>query len=148
MGTPYLQRMLQKTLRSHIKAALPDLRNKLAEKLSGYNKKLKEFSIKMGEESGGKQYYMVKLVNTFIEDVSLKLLGNSEMVDMRSISAGAYINYKLNTEVQDNLRLRSLSFPSLFSPDFERKLGTSTNIRWSNQWNDQESSGKKDFRIL
>ncbi|GFT82967.1 retrovirus-related Pol polyprotein from transposon 297 [Trichonephila clavipes] len=60
MGTPYLQRMLQKTLRSHIKAALPDLRNKLAEKLSGYNKKLNEFSIKMGEESGGKQYYMIK----------------------------------------------------------------------------------------
>ncbi|GFT24756.1 dynamin-1, partial [Nephila pilipes] len=105
MGTPYLQRMLQRTLRSHIKAALPDVRNKLAEKLSGYQRKLKEFEINMGEESGGKQYYMIKLVNTFIEDVNLKLLGNSELVNMRAISAGAYINYKLNTEVQSNLKL-------------------------------------------
>ncbi|GFT82973.1 hypothetical protein TNCV_3999471 [Trichonephila clavipes] len=48
---------------------------------------------------------VIRLVNTFIEDVTLKLLGNSEMVDMSSISAGAYINYKLNTEVQNNLRL-------------------------------------------
>lgn len=142
MGTPYLQRMLQRTLRSHIKAALPDVRNKLAEKLSSYKKKLKDFAASLGEESGGKQYFMIKLVNTFIEDVNLKLMGNSEMVNMRAISAGAYINYKLNTEVQNNLKLKlepneedmtvlitnlhgirgSISFPSLALDAVNRRL--------------------------
>ncbi|GFR30556.1 dynamin-2 [Trichonephila clavata] len=66
------------------------------------------------------------------------------MVDMRSISAGAYINYKLNTEVQNNLKLKlepneedmtvlitnlhgirgSISFPSLSLDAVNRKLVT------------------------
>ncbi|CAL1278910.1 unnamed protein product [Larinioides sclopetarius] len=142
MGTPYLQRMLQRTLKSHIKAALPDVRTKLAEKLAGYRKKLKDFKESVGEESGGKQYYMIKLVNNFIKDIELKLLGNSELVDMNAVSAGAYINFKLNTEVQNNLKLNlvpkdedmtivitnlhgirgSISFPSLALDSVNRKL--------------------------
>ncbi|KAF8771658.1 Dynamin-1 like protein [Argiope bruennichi] len=142
MGTPYLQKMLQRTLKSHIKAALPDVRTKLAEKLAGYRKKLKDFGDTMGEESGGKQYYMIKLVNNFIKDIELKLLGNSEMVNMNAVSAGAYINFKLNTEVQNNLKLNlvpkdedmtivitnlhgirgSISFPSLALDSINRKL--------------------------
>ncbi|XP_055952204.1 dynamin-2-like [Argiope bruennichi] len=144
MGTPYLQKMLQRTLKSHIKAALPDVRTKLAEKLAGYRKKLKDFGDTMGEESGGKQYYMIKLVNNFIKDIELKLLGNSEMVNMNAVSAGAYINFKLNTEVQNNLKLNlvpkdedmtivitnlhgirgSISFPSLALDSINRKLVT------------------------
>ncbi|GIY56979.1 dynamin-1, partial [Caerostris extrusa] len=105
MGTPFLRRMLQRTLRSHIKAALPQVRTKLAEKLAGYQKRLKEFEKNVGEESGGRQFYMVKLVNSFIKDIELKLMGNSELIDTEHLSAGAYINYKLNTEIVDLLRL-------------------------------------------
>ncbi|GIX78539.1 dynamin [Caerostris darwini] len=142
MGTPFLRRMLQRTLRSHIKAALPQVRTRLAEQLAGYKKKLKEFEKNVGEESGGKQYYMVKLVNRFIKDIELKLMGQSELIDMKQLSAGAYINYKLNTEVQSNLRLNlvpddeemtvlitnlnglrgSISFPSLALDCVNRKL--------------------------
>ncbi|GIY03883.1 dynamin-1 [Caerostris extrusa] len=142
MGTPFLRRMLQRTLRSHIKAALPQVRTRLAEKLAGYKKKLKEFEKNVGEESGGRQYYMVKLVNNFIKDIELKLMGQSELIDMKQLSAGAYINYKLNTEVQSNLRLDlvpddeemtilitnlnglrgSISFPSLALDCVNRKL--------------------------
>ncbi|KAF8771657.1 Dynamin-1 like protein [Argiope bruennichi] len=106
MGTPYLRRSLQRILKSHIKAALPDVRTKLAEKLAGYNKKLKEFESNIGENPSGKQFYMIKVINIFIEDITLKLLGNSEFVGMKSISAGAFINFKLNTEVQNNLKLK------------------------------------------
>ncbi|GBM27356.1 Dynamin-2, partial [Araneus ventricosus] len=59
MGTPYLRRSLQRILKSHIKAALPDVRSKLADKLAGYHKKLKEFESNMGEDSSGKQFYMI-----------------------------------------------------------------------------------------
>ncbi|GIY20711.1 dynamin, partial [Caerostris extrusa] len=105
MGTPYLQRMLQRILKTHIKAALPDVRNRLAEKLAGYQRQLREFENNIGEDSGGKGFYMIKLVNTFIEDITIKLMGNSELVGMKQLSPGAYINYKLNTEIQNNLKL-------------------------------------------
>ncbi|GIY97432.1 dynamin-2 [Caerostris extrusa] len=85
---------------------------------------------------------MVKLVNKFIKDIELKLMGQSELIDMEHLSAGAYINYKLNTEVQSNLRLDlvpddqemtilitnlnglrgSISFPSLSLDCVNRKL--------------------------
>ncbi|GFY42328.1 dynamin-2 [Trichonephila inaurata madagascariensis] len=78
-----------------------------------------------------------RLVNTFIEDVSFKLLGNSEMVDMRSTFPLAFINYKLNTEKLEpneedmtvlitNLHgIRgSISFPSLSLDAVNRKLVT------------------------
>ncbi|GIY16034.1 dynamin-1 [Caerostris darwini] len=144
MGTPFLRRMLQRTLRSHIKAALPQVRTKLAEKLAGYQKRLMEFEKNVGEESGGRQYYIVKQVNSFIKDIELKLMGNSELIDTEHLSAGAYINYKLNTEIVELLRLNlvpndedmtilitnlhgirgSISFPSLAIDCVSRKLVT------------------------
>ncbi|GFU30043.1 dynamin-1 [Nephila pilipes] len=142
MGTKYLQSTLQKILKTHIQAALPEVRNKLSERLSMYEKKLSMFESNTGEGSGGKQFYIIKLVNTFIEDIVLKLIGNSELVDMKMISAGSFINFKLNTEVQRNLSLKvhpddkemtiiianlsgirgSISFPSLALDSVNRDL--------------------------
>ncbi|KFM63947.1 Dynamin-1, partial [Stegodyphus mimosarum] len=105
MGTPYLQRLLQKTLRAHIKACLPDVRHDLSKKLSLYTRELEDFKAALGSGSNSKQFYMTKQIQNFIEDIEIKLMGHSELIDMSELSAGAFINFKLYTEIQNKLKL-------------------------------------------
>ncbi|KAG8183571.1 hypothetical protein JTE90_025131 [Oedothorax gibbosus] len=105
MGTPVLQRLLQRTLKSHIKTSLPSVREKLGKKLDEFERQLKDFQSKAGEGQGDRQLFMLKHVNKFIADVEMKLMGNSELMDMSKLSAGAIINKRLNTDVQRYLKL-------------------------------------------
>ncbi|XP_035212005.1 dynamin-1-like isoform X2 [Stegodyphus dumicola] len=50
-----------------------------------------------------KEYY--KLIQEFIDDVTIKLMGYSELVSVEKVSAGALIQFKLYTEIQKNLKL-------------------------------------------
>ncbi|XP_035212007.1 dynamin-1-like isoform X2 [Stegodyphus dumicola] len=105
MGTPYLQRLLQKTLRAHIKECLPEVRHDLSKKLSSYSRELEDFKAALGSGSNSKQFYMTKQIQNFIEDIEIKLMGHSELIDMSELSAGAIINFKLYTEIQNKLKL-------------------------------------------
>ncbi|XP_035212003.1 dynamin-1-like isoform X1 [Stegodyphus dumicola] len=105
MGTPYLQQLLQKTLRAHIKAYLPTVRNELAKKLIHYTKELEDFKNSTEGGVNGKQFYVIKLIQEFIDDVTIKLMGYSELVSVEKVSAGALIQFKLYTEIQKNLKL-------------------------------------------
>ncbi|GIY51743.1 dynamin [Caerostris darwini] len=118
MGTPFLRRMLQRTLRSHIKAALPQVRTRWKAVLHG---------------QVGEQVHQRHRVETD---------GSVRTDRYEAVVCGAYINYKLNTEVQSNLRLNlvpddeemtvlitnlnglrgSISFPSLALDCVNRKL--------------------------
>ncbi|KFM79285.1 Dynamin-1, partial [Stegodyphus mimosarum] len=105
MGTPYLQQLLQKTLRAHIKAYLPTVRNELAKKLTHYTKELEDFKNSTGGGVNGKQFYVIKLIQEFIDDVTTKLMGHTELVSLEKVSTGALIQFKLYTEIQNNLKL-------------------------------------------
>nr|XP_042899286.1 dynamin-1 isoform X4 [Parasteatoda tepidariorum] len=110
MGIPYLIQMLQKTLRAHIKQFLPQVRTDVSQKLAEHQKELKNFETRMGDSIGGgrtlgKQYYVIKLIQNFIEDVDTQIMGNSELIDTSKFTAGAKIQFKLNTEVKKNLTL-------------------------------------------
>ncbi|XP_054720053.1 dynamin-1-like [Uloborus diversus] len=105
MGTHYLQKLLQKMLRSHIKSCLPNVRNEISQKLNAYKRELREFENLMGNGPNGKQFYLIKLIQKFIDDINVKMMGHSETVDMKVLTVGAHIHYKLYTEVQKNLEL-------------------------------------------
>ncbi|XP_054720945.1 dynamin-2-like [Uloborus diversus] len=105
MGTKYLQKLLQKTLKAHIKKCLPQVRNEISQKLISYRKELREFENIMGNSPNGKQFYLIKLIQKFIDDINVKMMGHSENVDMKVLTVGAHIHHKLFTEVQQNLDL-------------------------------------------
>lgn len=60
MGTPYLQKLLQKTLRSHIKQYLPEVRTDLSHKLYNLEKELKDFEVIVGNGPNARQLYMAR----------------------------------------------------------------------------------------
>ncbi|KAG8177307.1 hypothetical protein JTE90_018333 [Oedothorax gibbosus] len=121
-GIPNLQKELQLTLRQHIKDALPEVRNKLAQKLYASNQQLKAIKQKIGGGPNNRKLYMVKLINSFITDLKIKLLGHSELIDSTSLSPGVLINYKLYGEVQQKLNLRLV-------PDIEELTILLTNVK-------------------
>lgn len=99
LGTPYLQRLLQKTLRAHIKQCLPEVRKEIAQKLCKFQKELKELDV-IGSGSSAKQVYMVRLIQKFCDEIYVKIMGYSEMVLPNVVTHGALINFKMYTEVQ------------------------------------------------
>nr|WBW70075.1 venom protein [Lampona murina] len=100
MGIQNLQKLLQKTLRSHIKQSLPAVRTEIAAKLSKFEKELKEYESFLGDGPNAKQLYMVKLIQRFADDINTKIMGYSEVVPTNTLTYGAIINFKLHTEVQ------------------------------------------------
>ncbi|XP_054718564.1 dynamin-1-like [Uloborus diversus] len=105
MGTLNLQILLQKMLRSHIKVCLPNVRTDISQKLSAYKKELKEFEKVLGNVPNGKQFYLIKLIQNFIDDLNVKMMGYSEGINMRVLTAGAQIHFILYTRVQEKLEL-------------------------------------------
>ncbi|XP_035232846.1 dynamin-1-like, partial [Stegodyphus dumicola] len=115
MGTPYLQKILNLQLRTHIKNSLPDVRKELSQKLNVFRRQLKEFeNLTSSNLKGGHrtQFYMIKLIQMFIDDLHIKLFGYCELIDMKKIEYGALINYKLHTDL-----LRSLKLPPIPSDE-------------------------------
>lgn len=60
MGTPYLQKLLQKTLRAHIKQCLPEVRTEISQKLGKFQKEVKELDSVVGSGPNARQLYMVR----------------------------------------------------------------------------------------
>lgn len=109
-GSAYLQKRLHLELIEHIRKTLPTIRMELAQKLSAARKKLKKSEEMMGFKSKGAhgvQIYMQRLVHQFIDDMHTKLFGHSEYASLDGLKAGAIINYKMNSELQEILKLPS-----------------------------------------
>lgn len=106
MGTKYLQTLLHRQLKSHIHTTLPEVRNELDSKYTACKRELEKLNEKLGEfGKDDKRMLMIKLVNQFVDSLNLKLIGQSEQVDLKQISAGAHINYLIYTEIQEYLNL-------------------------------------------
>lgn len=108
MGTPFLKKKLTEDLHAHIREYLPTVEKELTDKLRSLEKQLKEFTLELGSKNldpSGMHFYLVKLVQKFIDQFQTEIFGFSEQVDVDNLSAGAIINYELYKNIEEHLKL-------------------------------------------
>ncbi|KER29826.1 hypothetical protein T265_03623 [Opisthorchis viverrini] len=91
MGTPYLQRTLNQQLTTHIRDALPSMRNRLQSQLHNIEKEVNEVMALKPDDPSYKTAALLRMVRSFETEFTNIIDGNLGNVDTQSLSGGAEI---------------------------------------------------------
>ncbi|CAL1592908.1 unnamed protein product [Knipowitschia caucasica] len=92
MGTPYLQKMLNQQLTSHIREKLPAFRSHLHSQLLSLNREAEEYRKYVPDDPTQRTKTLLQLVQRLAVDFEKLIEGSGDKVDTEYLSGGAKIN--------------------------------------------------------
>ncbi|KAJ0065282.1 hypothetical protein NL108_006999, partial [Boleophthalmus pectinirostris] len=92
MGTPYLQKMLNQQLTSHIREKLPAFRSHLHSQLLSLNREAEEYRKYVPDDPTRRTKTLLQLVQRLAVDFEKLIEGSGDKVDTEYLSGGAKIN--------------------------------------------------------
>ncbi|KAG4072058.1 hypothetical protein HA402_015557 [Bradysia odoriphaga] len=93
LGTPYLQRVLNKQLTNHIRDMLPGLQYKWQKQIVAFKKKIKQFKSFLPDDPSEKTKAMLQMIQQLQSDFKRTIEGSgSALVNTNELSGGAKIN--------------------------------------------------------
>lgn len=105
MGIKYLQSLLNKQLKYHIKEKLPNIRENLYQNLTKLKLELGTYEELYDDTDSGRIGFIIQLVNKFVEHFKISLLGYNENINLDSVSIGSQINKALYDEVITKMKI-------------------------------------------
>ncbi|XP_044012242.1 dynamin-1-like [Aphidius gifuensis] len=108
LGTPYLQKILNQQLSSHIRETLPALRKKLLDQMKAFEKDMKREDMNL-DESAVKTKTMILLMNQ-LEAVFINAIGCYESDNIgKSLNNGSKIHYLMHEHFPQEIEKIKLS---------------------------------------
>ncbi|KAF9533510.1 Dynamin central region-domain-containing protein [Crepidotus variabilis] len=90
-GTPFLARKLNMILMHHIRATLPDIKQRITTNLAKYNTELAALGGAMGGEHGGN--VVLSVITEFTAEFRTTIDGNTNDLSLNELSGGARISF-------------------------------------------------------
>lgn len=90
-GTPFLARKLNTILMYHIRATLPDIKQKIQQSLNRYQTELNSLGGAMGEGSGAN--VILSIITDFCNDFRTAIDGNNTDLALSELSGGARVSF-------------------------------------------------------
>ncbi|PPQ67650.1 hypothetical protein CVT25_012678 [Psilocybe cyanescens] len=90
-GTPFLARKLNMILMHHIRATLPDIKNRIQQNLQKYNTELMSLGGPLGDGNSGN--IVLSVITEFTSEFRTTIDGNSNELSSNELSGGARISF-------------------------------------------------------
>ncbi|EJD06120.1 uncharacterized protein FOMMEDRAFT_18306 [Fomitiporia mediterranea MF3/22] len=90
-GTPFLARKLNMILMHHIRATLPDIKQRISQQLAKYNAELQSLGGPMGD--GNSSNIVLSVITEFTSEFRTMIDGNTNDLSVNELSGGARIGF-------------------------------------------------------